>query len=91
MQLRAVALNGLGELIVGTQMRWEIVDTAAGTIDGNGRFVAGVGPGIFTEAVRVEAIVRGDDTFEAGIPESFNVLVKELKSLCLNVELSQHS
>ena len=38
-----------------------------------------------------EAIVRGDDTFEAGIPESFNVLVKELKSLCLNVELSQHS
>ncbi len=38
-----------------------------------------------------EAIVRGDDTFEAGIPESFNVLVKELESLCLNVELSQHS
>jgi DNA-directed RNA polymerase subunit beta len=36
-----------------------------------------------------EAIVRGDDTFEAGIPESFNVLVKELKSLCLNVELNQ--
>ena len=38
-----------------------------------------------------EAIVRGDDTFEAGIPESFNVLVKELKSLCLNVELNQRS
>ena len=38
-----------------------------------------------------EAIVRGDDTFEAGIPESFNVLVKELRSLCLNVELSQHN
>jgi len=36
-----------------------------------------------------EAIVRGDDTFEAGIPESFNVLVKELRSLCLNVELLQ--
>ena len=36
-----------------------------------------------------EAIVRGDDTFEAGIPESFNVLVKELKSLGLNVELSR--
>src|SRR5258708_22743814 len=33
-----------------------------------------------------EAIVRGDDTFEAGIPESFNVLVKELRSLGLNVE-----
>jgi DNA-directed RNA polymerase subunit beta len=36
-----------------------------------------------------EAIVRGDDTFEAGIPESFNVLVKELRSLGLNVELTQ--
>jgi DNA-directed RNA polymerase subunit beta len=34
-----------------------------------------------------EAIVRGDDSFEAGIPESFNVLVKELHSLGLNVEL----
>ncbi|MEM7302250.1 MAG: DNA-directed RNA polymerase subunit beta [Pseudomonadota bacterium] len=34
-----------------------------------------------------EAIVRGDDTFEAGIPESFNVLVKEIRSLGLNVEL----
>ena len=36
-----------------------------------------------------EAIVRGDDNFEAGIPESFNVLVKELRSLGLNVELEQ--
>jgi DNA-directed RNA polymerase subunit beta len=34
-----------------------------------------------------EAIVRGDDSFEAGIPESFNVLVKEMRSLGLNVEL----
>jgi DNA-directed RNA polymerase subunit beta len=34
-----------------------------------------------------EAIVRGEDTFEAGIPESFNVLVKEMRSLGLNVEL----
>jgi DNA-directed RNA polymerase subunit beta len=38
-----------------------------------------------------EAIVRGDDTFEAGIPESFNVLVKELRSLGLNVELTQRN
>ena len=37
-----------------------------------------------------EAIVRGDDNFEAGIPESFNVLVKELRSLGLNVELTQN-
>ncbi len=35
-----------------------------------------------------ESIVRGDDSFEAGVPESFNVLVKELQSLGLNVELS---
>ncbi len=34
-----------------------------------------------------EAIVRGDDTFEAGVPESFNVLVKEMKALGLNVSL----
>ena len=33
-----------------------------------------------------EAIVRGEDNFEAGIPESFNVLVKELHSLGLNVD-----
>jgi DNA-directed RNA polymerase subunit beta len=38
-----------------------------------------------------EAIVRGDDNFEAGIPESFNVLVKELRSLGLNVELNQQN
>ncbi|WP_422028225.1 DNA-directed RNA polymerase subunit beta [Pyruvatibacter mobilis] len=38
-----------------------------------------------------EAIVRGDDTFEAGIPESFNVLVKEMRSLGLNVELQTTS
>ncbi|AMG75427.1 DNA-directed RNA polymerase subunit beta [Sphingopyxis granuli] len=38
-----------------------------------------------------EAIVKGDDTFEAGIPESFNVLVKEMRSLGLNVELSSYS
>ena len=38
-----------------------------------------------------EAIVKGDDTFEAGIPESFNVLVKEMRSLGLNVELSSYT
>jgi DNA-directed RNA polymerase subunit beta len=31
--------------------------------------------------------VRGDENFEAGIPESFNVLVKEMRSLGLNVDL----
>ncbi|GBR01375.1 DNA-directed RNA polymerase subunit beta [Acetobacter oeni] len=34
-----------------------------------------------------ESIVREQDDFEAGIPESFNVLIKELKSLGLNVDL----
>jgi DNA-directed RNA polymerase subunit beta len=38
-----------------------------------------------------EAIVKGDDSFEAGIPESFNVLVKEMRSLGLNVELNTHA
>ncbi len=36
-----------------------------------------------------ETLVRGDDNFESGIPESFNVLVKEMRSLCLDVELDQ--
>ena len=36
-----------------------------------------------------EAIVRGDDNMETGIPESFNVLVKELRSLGLNVAFEQ--
>ncbi|MFN3701736.1 MAG: DNA-directed RNA polymerase subunit beta [Alphaproteobacteria bacterium] len=36
-----------------------------------------------------EAIVRGEDNFEIGIPESFNVLTKELKALGLNVDLKQ--
>ena len=34
-----------------------------------------------------EAIARGEDKFDAGIPESFNVLVKEMRSLGMNVEL----
>lgn len=38
-----------------------------------------------------EAIVKDQDDFEAGIPESFNVLIKELKSLGLNVELEQNA
>jgi DNA-directed RNA polymerase subunit beta len=38
-----------------------------------------------------EAIVREQDNFEAGVPESFNVLVKELKSLGLNVDLDNHA
>lgn len=36
-----------------------------------------------------ESIVRGDSNFDSGLPESFNVMVKELRSLCLNVEMLQ--
>jgi DNA-directed RNA polymerase subunit beta len=32
--------------------------------------------------------VKGEENFESGIPESFNVLVKEIKSLALNIELN---
>ena len=34
-----------------------------------------------------ESIVKGEDNFEAGIPESFNVLIKEIRSLGLNIQL----
>ncbi len=37
-----------------------------------------------------ETIVRGEDTFEAGVPESFNVLVKELQALGLDVQEVHH-
>lgn len=37
-----------------------------------------------------ESIVKGDDSFEAGVPESFNVLIKEIQSLGLNVILESN-
>jgi len=36
-----------------------------------------------------EAIVKGDLDFTPGLPESVNVLIRELQSLCLNVELEK--
>ena len=38
-----------------------------------------------------EAIVKGENTLEPGLPESFNVLIKELQSLCLDVELERRT
>jgi DNA-directed RNA polymerase subunit beta len=38
-----------------------------------------------------EAIVKGENSLEPGLPESFNVMVKELQSLCLNMELLEES
>ena len=35
-----------------------------------------------------ESIVKGDDNFESGVPESFNVLIKEIRSLGLNIEIN---
>ena len=63
MQLRAVALNGLGELAAGTILRWSMAVPAAGAIDGNGNFVAGTAAGVYTKAVRVEAVVPGERGF----------------------------
>ncbi len=37
-----------------------------------------------------ESIIKGDSNFECGIPESFNVMIKELRALCLNVVLKQN-
>lgn len=36
-----------------------------------------------------ESIIKGNNSFESGVPESFNVMIKELRSLCLNVELNE--
>jgi len=36
-----------------------------------------------------EAIVKGDNNLQPGLPESFNVLVKELQSLCLDISLDE--
>ena len=38
-----------------------------------------------------DAIVKGEDHFDTGVPESFNVLVKEVRGLGLNMELVQRS
>lgn len=37
-----------------------------------------------------ESIIRGESNFESGIPESFNVMIKEFRSLCLNVQLEEN-
>jgi DNA-directed RNA polymerase subunit beta len=42
---------------------------------------------VFGRSKIYESIVKGDSDFQPGIPESFNVLVRELQSLCLDVEL----
>ena len=38
---------------------------------------------------RAEAIVKGEHTIDAGMPESFNVLVKEIRSLGIDIDLER--
>ena len=59
LQLKAIALNGLGEVVSGAELRWSMADPGAGTIDGNGVFFSTNVAGIYTEAVHVESIVSG--------------------------------
>jgi len=42
---------------------------------------------VYGRAKIYEAIVKGEAAIEPGVPESFNVLIRELQSLCLDVEL----
>jgi DNA-directed RNA polymerase subunit beta len=45
---------------------------------------------VYGRAKIYEAIVKGEAAIEPGVPESFNVLIRELQSLCLDVELIKH-
>ena len=78
--LTSVALNGLGELVTGTELRWSTVKSEAGTIDGYGLFAAGNTPGIYPEAVRVEAIVPGEKGFVRAVDYASVVVRKERSS-----------
>lgn len=72
-------MNGLGELVSGTELRWSIVDSEAGAITGAGVFVAGDLPGIYTEAVRVDAVVPGERGFVHAVDFS-SVVIRKARS-----------
>ncbi len=78
MQLTAVALNGLGELAAGTVLRWSMADAAAGSIDGAGNFVAAAVPGVYTESVRVEAVLPGESGFVTAVDYA-SVVIREIR------------
>jgi hypothetical protein len=59
LQLAAIALDALGQIVRTTQIKWSVVDPKAGSIDGDGLFTAAQDIGIFTEAVVVEAVSLG--------------------------------
>lgn len=62
-QLRAIALNGLGEMVTGTQLRWSMANKKAGSIDGAGNFKSGDIPGIYSESIKVEAVIPSETGF----------------------------
>ena len=78
--LRAIALNGLGEIASGTQLRWEMVNHTAGTIDGNGNFMSGTVPGIYPESIKVEAIIPSENGFVKTHDYS-SVVVRQLEQI----------
>ena len=84
LRLRAVALNGLGELVMGTQLRWDMAKSLAGSVDGFGNFIAGVTPGIYTEAIRIEAVVPGERGFVRAVDFASVVIREEDPSRRLN-------
>ena len=57
-------------------------------------FVVKAGHGFWDESIfddciaEMDIAVKGDENFESGIPESFNVLIKEIRALGLNIELN---
>lgn len=80
LQLRAIALNGLGEILDSAEMRWELVEPGIGAVDASGTFIAGDEPGIYTEAVRVEAAIPGGGAIQRA--EDFaSVVIREAERI----------
>jgi hypothetical protein len=52
---QAIALSGTGGYVQGVDLRWRVTDARAGTIESNGIFLAGDNPGIYQDAIEVQA------------------------------------
>ncbi len=85
--LGAIALNAYGEVVAGTELRWSVVDSRAGAIDVHGVFVAGGAPGVYTEAVKVEAIAPGERGFVTAVEYASVVVRADLTRLLDRVGL----
>lgn|GEM_PF-1072395 len=62
-KFEAVATNGAGDIAGNAQVRWYLNDPIAGLIDNEGNFVAGSVPGVYSEAIVVEAVIPSGDGF----------------------------